>query len=492
MQPDDHPTLNTTDRPQATALSWVKNPWVILIFGGVMLLAVWVGIGIWTEQRRSAAIEELKDRYGVLLQSEVHMGIVISFPDWLNQMVPPGWAARSELITSAQVDNCDGDRILRLLSRIGELEQVNFTADCTFSDDALLELIETHQLRGLGFQVPRRMTPQHLAALRQRGGVNGSLSLRGPFDERHLYELGQMAELEILRLTGPISANAAVPTTAWPALQELQWDDSQLTDAQFAMFGAASRLNALYLSKTRLTSRSGPLLERLPVEALHLESPDLDDTLMENLSRIPSLEHLSLPHTGITDVGLQAVARLPKLTSLRMAARDLTVSSARSLRECADLNEITLDTDASVTDEWIAEMLHERFWRIELVNSAITDEGVAAIQKGCPNAYVLWLPGSRVTDRCLSILHPMRRLIDLKLSNTAITDAGLQQVELATGKIGFSFRGRLDLSGTRVTREGALEFLRRNGNSNLTVRLGPDDVVHRPPEPPGWIVCTPE
>lgn len=487
MQPDGqalpHDTTHTaTDRTQGTTWSWLKSPWVLLIFGGVILLGLWVGIGLLTEQRRSAAVEELRDKYGVLLDGKSEP----RFPDWirglLEEMLPPDWT-QIDVYETAVVDRCDDESIVRLLSRIGELDSITFADGCTLSDAAVLELIETHHLQQLRFAEPRSLTPQQLAAWRERGGVKGSLVLQGPFNKDHLRELSQMMRLQVLHLIGPVDTDDALPPTGWPALGSLRWDDSQLTDAQFAVFGAAPELTGLYLERTRLTSRSGALLERLPLERLHLESQDADDALVECIGRIRSLESVSLPQGRITDAGLRAVAQLPGLGFLRIAARGLTVSSARSLRELANLHKITIDTDASVTDEWIAEFVHEQLNRIELINSAITDEGVATIQKNCPNAFTISLAGSRVTDQCLPVLSNMPRLIDLDLSNTAITDAGLQQVDLTRADAGYPRLRKLNLSGTRVTREGALDFAQRHGSSILGVRLSPKEVVRIPSEP---------
>ncbi len=403
-------------------------------------------------------------------------------PNWLGRMLPSDWA-HDELSTTAITMRCDDDRIVRLLKHVGELEAVIFGESCKFSDEALLELIEAHQLKHLTFNMPQSLTPRHLAALRQRGGVRGGVSLHGPFNEQHLHELSQMAELEVLSLTGQISTNAAMSATGWPALRHLHCVDSQLTDAELAVFSAASRLTYLHLEQTRLTSRSGPLLERLPIEYLHLESPEIDDGLTENLGRIPSLKYLHLPRAKITDAGLKAVAQLPELCSLEVAAHDLTVSSARSLRECANLRVVVLDTDASVTDDWVAELVHERLKGLELINSAVTDEGVATIQKVCPNTKRLSLAGSRITDRCLPTLSLMSELGHQDLSNTAITDAGLEQFQLQSRGNPVFTSQMLDLSGTRVTREGALAFLQRNGNRALVVRLGPEEFVRLPREP---------
>lgn len=487
MQPDDqtlpHDTTHpaAADRAQGTTSLWRKNPWLILVFASVLLLGLWVGIGIWTEQRRHAAIEELAARYGVYLSGEDDPRFPAWLPNWLGRMLPPEWAY-DELWTTAVTMRCDDDRIVRLLKHIGELDTVVFGESCTFSDEALLELIETHRLKHLTFNMPQSLTPRHLAALRQRGGVRGGFSLHGPFNEQHLHELSQMAKLETLHLNGPINTNSALSATGWPALSFLNWQDSQLTDAQLAMFGAAPKLTVLRLEKTRLTSRSGPLLESLPIEYLHLESPEIDDGLTENLGRIPSLKYLHLPRAKITDAGLKAVAQLPELCSLEVAAHDLTVSSARKLHECANLQSVVLDTDASVTDDWVAELVHERLEGLELINSAVTDEGVATIQKVCPNAKRLSLAGSRITDRCLPTLSLMLELGHLDLSNTAITNTGLEQFQLHTrGNPAFTSQ-MLDLSGTRVTREGALTFLQRNGNSAFGVRLGPKEVVRLPPK----------
>lgn len=467
-QPADEP------RPPS-AWAWLKHPWLLLIFGSVMSLGLWVGLGMWIEHQRSLVEKGLSERDGfVLFYHPGRKRFPAWLPEWLGKILPAKkMRIERDRLTGVTITECKDDRDcdLHILSRIGELEDVSLDSDCKVSDETLLELIGTHTLRSLEFSSPRNLTAQHLAALRRSGNLSILRTVRGPFDEQRITELGQMARLTSLSLEGQIESTTKPLAIHWPQLADLDWSWSELTDEQFAGIGAASPLNALHLRHTHLTSRSWPLLERMPLHFLELDSPHVDDALLTSLARIPTLIAIDLPYGAATDVGLQELSKLPQLQSLCLSARRLTIASVRHIRDCQQLRAIMLTNGSNITDEWIAQLAHPHWQRIRICDSEVTDAGVATIRAACPLGS-LELPGSRVTDACLPVISQMTGLNYIDLSNTAITDAGLKQAEFRP-TIGLV--PMLDLSGTRVTREGVKEFIRRN--PKVTVKLGRSETI---------------
>ncbi len=454
------------------SVSWLKHPWLVLICGSALLLALWVGLRVRIEYQRNAALEELRNRDDVRLR-ENGTRVPEWLPGWLRDLLPENLESEWSQLTQVNLHDCQDDRVLLLLSRIGEAYNLALHGDCKFSDDALLQLFESHRFHDIIFWSQSfKLTAQHLAVLRQQGNISQLWGLGGPFNEQQLRELAGMSSLESLHLDGPLDTTAKVPVIHWPRLTEFRWHESQLTDAQFEKLVAASPVTNLQLDETRLTSQSWPLLERMPLELVRIARQHIDDTLLTSLARIPSLEIIYLPDATITDSGVQELAALPRLESFEIPASGLTIAGARHLRECKSLRSLRLNGGSNVTDEWIAEMVQDRLKHLDIPDSAITDAGVATLQKTCRLEY-LDLSGSRVTDGCLQSLSLMTDLGDLDLSDTAITDEGLKHAQLMRGSVGAFFPPHLTLDGTRVTPEGVKEFLRQNRNPNVRVSVGP-------------------
>lgn len=108
------------------------------------------------------------------------------------------------------------------------------------------------------------------------------------------------------------------------------------------------------------------------------------------------------------------------------------------LEALPDLSALHLDS-CSVTDKTLAAIKDRPIVELSLVNTLVTDEGMASI---------------------VSIPNPMM----LSLRNADITDHGL----LTLGK--GSFIGRLDLGGTKITDAGLIQFAKSGCRVVLTVR----------------------
>ncbi|MDA7527934.1 hypothetical protein N8590_03000 [bacterium] len=108
------------------------------------------------------------------------------------------------------------------------------------------------------------------------------------------------------------------------------------------------------------------------------------------------------------------------------------------LEALPDLTALHLDS-CSVTDKTLAAIKDRPIVELSLVNTLVTDEGMASI---------------------VSIPNPMM----LSLRNADITDYGL----LTLGK--GSFIGRLDLNGTKITDSGLLQFAKSGCSATLSVK----------------------
>jgi hypothetical protein len=88
------------------------------------------------------------------------------------------------------------------------------------------------------------------------------------------------------------------------------------------------------------------------------------------------------------------------------------------------------------------------------------DDAMMAHLEGLENLTFLSLSKSKVTDQGLLRLRKLSKLSSLELRNTQITDAGLENLDDC--KI-----YHLDISGTKVTWTGQLNFLKAHPNAEV-------------------------
>lgn len=107
-----------------------------------------------------------------------------------------------------------------------------------------------------------------------------------------------------------------------------------------------------------------------------------------------------------------------------------------------------------VSDAQLEELAGlEKLKRINLADSAITDEGLALIAKHAPQLELLRLGSPNITDAGMSHVAEMKKLRFLHLINVPITDAGLKP--LAT----MSWLESFYLDGGKATDEGLSELI---------------------------------
>jgi hypothetical protein len=179
------------------------------------------------------------------------------------------------------------------------------------------------------------------------------------------------------------------------------------------------------------------------------------------------------------DRGLEEVARLRTVRSLRIEFRIQHPESLRFLRrmsalrvlnfngtgavndvgmryvgECGELEELYIFF-ADVTDEGFGHVAKLKKLRVLRTGGlALTDKSMAAI-KPLRELRQLGVSGRAISDVGLTPVRDLRHLLDLDLSGTSVSDAGLGLL------IGLEGLVRLDLRGTRVTSPKVAEFRRK-------------------------------
>ena len=177
------------------------------------------------------------------------------------------------------------------------------------------------------------------------------------------------------------------------------------------------------------------------VENLHLGHTSVTDLGLARLSGVDGLTRLYLTDLrGVTDSGLVALERLPRLQQLLLMGTSVSDGAMASIRRMPDLRYLNLTrtgvTDAGLTG--LSEMT--RLEGLDLEGTAVTDAGIATL--------------SRLVN-----------LTRLNLAHTAMSDQGLAALD---GLVNLT---DLIATGTRVTEDGAKRF--RESHSACKVAIGP-------------------
>jgi len=152
---------------------------------------------------------------------------------------------------------------------------------------------------------------------------------------------------------------------AFPRLQSLILDHSQITDAGLGYCPGLHRLRTLSLRGTRITDEGMmSIVDSVQLEALWLDDTQITDAGLARLAALTQLESLWLYGTQITDKGLAYLARMTKL------------------------EELVID-DTQVSDaglEYLTGLSHLRL--LHLNGTKATDAGVKKLQQALPNCEI--------------------------------------------------------------------------------------------------------
>ncbi len=276
--------------------------------------------------------------------------------------------------------------------------------------------LEVNARVGAHLEIKRLMEAQkdHLAALE---AAKRELQELNATKDRFLSSIGRDLRDSLSEIS---KTTAALKNTAADA-------DSQGPEEMSA------RLIGLDRSAEQVLGLLESILEWPRVQAgqkLDLFNAVLTDRDLDYLvTGLDQLRFLSLAETGITDAGLEHVARL------------------------THLEELHLD-NTHITDEGIHALFGLPKLRVlDLKDTSVTDDGLALLA-GLSNLRGLYLTRTRITDAGLIHLRDLAHLETLILWDTKITDAGLVHLRPLT-----KLR-ELILWGTVVTEEGA-ETLRQ-------------------------------
>jgi Leucine-rich repeat (LRR) protein len=360
---------------------------------------------------------------------------------------------------------------------------------------------------------------QNLPALRILSVYEGRASITNA----GLVHIAQMSKLEILCLGGirGITDDGLAHLTKTRSLKKLDIGGSQVTDRGLGYLSQIKTLEHLDLpQEQRGITDSGlaylgqlPNLRQLHVSRIHYNDPKMNteyytDKGLEALTRCTGLEELSIGSIGITDAGIDHIAKLPKLkclhlfgcdnvtdkglaklagikslTTLYVSDANITISGLAQLNSLSNLTTLRvsdlrrggaiLDLSglANLEDLMLgfAPKSSEVFTDADLVSLAdlkrltmvqigprdFTDKGIRHLAR-LPRIERLGVGGPGLTDEGLKSLSDMKTLNHLTIDDGNFTDRGLRFLE------GLKLLEFLNVTSVNAFSETAVQHLRNN------------------------------
>jgi Leucine-rich repeat (LRR) protein len=215
------------------------------------------------------------------------------------------------------------------------------------------------------------------------------------------------------------------------------------------------KLRVLRLSSTSIPDAGVKALEGLRnLRWLDLSGNfSLADDALRSIRQLPALQVLKVDGTEITDRGVAYLRNLG-LQELDLGGTEITDRALRDIGTLTDLRSLVVGSNV-ITDRGIAYLLKcKRLTELGLYGTRISNSGLLLLSR-CHRLQALSIGGNkRITDDGLRAVAALPKLEALSLLDAPITDRGLSHL------VKCRHLKRLNLEGTAIT-DAALPSLRK-------------------------------
>jgi len=306
-----------------------------------------------------------------------------------------------------------------------------------------------------------------------------------------LAHIGEMPKIELLLLdvTGPVTDEGIRHLAKMPSLRKLGIKSPLISDRGLEYLGQIKTLESLTLPQDQHGITDAglihlgqlPNLRSLGISRIHFNDPAMNteyytDRGLQALANCRRLESLSIGSPGITDAGMDHVAKLTHLKKLNLFGCDnVTEAGLAKLKTLPSLTSLSVNR-AQVTISGINQLgAMKHLTRLDVDN--LRRAGGILDLSGLTHLERLSLgfhhkSSDAFGDADLACLANLKTLKWLQIGPRDYTDAGLAHLA------GLTNMERLNLGGSRLTGEG-LKHLANMKNLDLLFIAGPFDTGKR-------------
>jgi internalin A len=197
---------------------------------------------------------------------------------------------------------------------------------------------------------------------------------------------------------------------------------------------------------------TGEVLKRLPelprLTHVSLAGPQVDDSSVQMLQKLPGLRELSLKETNITSVGLANLRAMPELRALLLAGSTVNDETLRDIQSLSSVEQLQLIL-TDVTSDGLSHVGKlDRLRHLDILdNPKVDDKGLEQLAL-LPNLESLGLWRNNFTGKGIQYLRGLTHLKRLRLNVAGLDRSSMESISM------LSELQLLDLAYTQVDDDG--------------------------------------
>ena len=206
--------------------------------------------------------------------------------------------------------------------------------------------------------------------------------------------------------------------------------EHSLTDAELDVLESTDDVVLLNLAETAITDAGLDHIAGMRrLKYLILNLTKIGDPGIAKLSRLSTLERLSLDYSLITDAGIDHLNRLSRLTLIYLKGTNVGDAGIAKLVQLTGLEDLRLG-HTKITNAAVEQLVRLRqLHHLNLDAANVDDIGVARLA-GLTELTSLSLEDTRVTDAGLEHLSGLTKLEFLNVGGTQVSDAGVHKLQV--------------------------------------------------------------
>lgn len=226
---------------------------------------------------------------------------------------------------------------------------------------------------------------------------------------RQLKNAPGIADLN-LRYAELITDEGISALKSWKHLARLNLEGTKITDSALQHLSALSSLKALNIGSVQVTDAGLEALTSLTnLEELTLGGDKLTDSGLQPLRQLPGLTFLDLGgvqrsdsgpwSVSFTQPGLEAIATLKVLRSLRLKGTLISARGLDTIKELSQLELLDLHDCSQIGDDAIPTLIAMRTLRfLDLTDTKVSAAGLEKLRRDKPDCRILQAPSTPKHD----------------------------------------------------------------------------------------------
>jgi hypothetical protein len=206
-----------------------------------------------------------------------------------------------------------------------------------------------------------------------------------------------------------VTDDTIASTVRLPHLKALQIVSDDVSDAGLLHLARAEDLTFLKVTSDKITDAGFAALRRLKglnKLSLNLTGPQITDSCLSHIAKLPHSEYLIINATNVSSDGFAQIVKLPKLIILYIDSPFLTDADLECVATAHDLFHMTL-INANVTDAGLMHLAHmTKLAMLDVRGTNITAQGEMKLRQALPDCFV---NGTQRLPTSAPVLRPVQR-----------------------------------------------------------------------------------